>query len=296
MKFGASFAQFAWQGGTERMGETLLAMARTAEESGFDLIGVPDHLWQGKHLGGPEQPELECIATLGALAAVTQRCRLVPLVVGVHFRPPALLAKSITAIDVISGGRAMLGIGAGWYEEEARGMGIPYPPVAERFTMLEETLQICLRLWHGEHGDEQPFQGQHYQLERPLNAPQCLSRPHPPILIGGSGEQKTLRLVAQYADACNLYPTPDLPHKLDVLRRHCDAIGRDYDTIEKTCAAWFNVADDAGRRELREQLTWLAGLGVETVIGIVPGDDPVAILEIVGKEIIPMATALGARS
>lgn len=292
MKFGAQIAQFAWQGGPERIGETLRAMARTAEDVGLDLLGMPDHLWQGQHLGGPEQPVLECVATLGALAAVTRRCRLVPMVAGVHFRQPALLAKSLTTIDVISGGRAMLGIGAGWYEEEAHGMGIPYPPLAERFEMLEEAIQICLQLWQGDHGDERPFQGKHYHLERPLNSPQSLSRPHPPILIGGAGEQKTLRLVARYADACNLYPTPDLPHKLDVLRRHCDGVGRDYDTIEKTCSVWFNVGDDASRNELRQQLAWLSGLGIETVIGIVPGADPAAVLETVGTDIMPAAAGL----
>ena len=221
MKLGVQVADYAWEGEPSKMAETLAAIARTADDAGFDVIGVADHLWQGAHLGGPEQPELECFTTLSVVAANTRHCRLVPLVAGVHFRHPALLAKMITTLDVLSGGRAMLGIGAGWYEEEARGLGFPFPPLGERFEMLEEAIQICLRMWQGGRGDERPFTGKHYQLERPLNVPQSLSRPHPPILIGGSGERKTLRLVARYADACNLYPTPDLPAKLDVLRRHC---------------------------------------------------------------------------
>jgi alkanesulfonate monooxygenase SsuD/methylene tetrahydromethanopterin reductase-like flavin-dependent oxidoreductase (luciferase family) len=210
------------------------------------------------------------------------------LVAGVHFRYPALLAKMITTLDVLSGGRAMLGIGAGWYEEEARGLGFPFPPLAERFEVLEEAIQICLRMWQGERGDERPFAGKHYHLERPLNVPQSLSRPHPPILIGGSGERKTLRLVARYADACNLYPTPDLPAKLDVLRRHCDDEGRDYDAIEKTCMVHFAIADgDAKTRELIAELHRLGALGIESVIGILSRADPIASLETIRREVIP---------
>jgi F420-dependent oxidoreductase-like protein len=204
VKLGVQIADYAWEGGPSGMADTLARIAHTADDAGFDVIGVADHLWQGAHLGGPEQPELECFTTLGVVATHTRRCRLVPLVAGVHFRHPALLAKMISTLDVLSGGRAMLGIGAGWYEEEARGLGFPFPPLAERFEMLEEAIQICLRMWQGERGDERPFAGKHYQLERPLNVPQSLSRPHPPILIGGSGERKTLRLVARYADACPL--------------------------------------------------------------------------------------------
>ena len=187
MKLGVQIADYAWEGGPSGMAETLARIARTADDAGFDVIGVADHLWQGAHLGGPEQPELECFTTLGVVATHTRRCRLVPLVAGVHFRQPALLAKMITTLDVLSGGRAMLGIGAGWYEEEARGLGFPFPPLAERFEMLEEAIQICLRMWQGERGDERPFAGKHYDLERPLNVPQSLSRPHPPILIGDRG-------------------------------------------------------------------------------------------------------------
>src|SRR3954467_65519 len=159
------------------MAETLVGIARTADDAGFDVIGAADHLWQGAHMGGPEQPELECFTTLAVVAAHTRHCRLVPLVAGVHFRQPALLAKTITTLDVLSGGRAMLGIGAGWYEEEARGLGIPYPPLAERFELLDDAVQFCLRMWSGERGDEQPFTGTHVRAERLLNSPQSLTRP-----------------------------------------------------------------------------------------------------------------------
>jgi F420-dependent oxidoreductase-like protein len=288
MKFGLQIADYAWEGGPSSMAETLAAIARTADDAGFDVIGVADHLWQGAHMGGPEQPELECFTTLAVVAANTRHCRLVPLVAGVHFRHPALLAKMVTTLDVLSGGRAMLGIGAGWYEEEARGLGVPFPPLAERFEMLEEAIQICLRMWRGERGDERPFEGKHYRLERPLNVPQSLTRPHPPILIGGAGERKTLRLVARYGDACNLYPTPDLPAKLDVLRRHCEEEGRDYDAIEKTCMVHFAIADgDAKTRELIAEMHRLAGLGIQTVIGILSRVDPITSLETISREVIP---------
>jgi F420-dependent oxidoreductase-like protein len=288
MKLGVQIADYAWEGGPAGMAEMLARIARTADDAGFDVIGVADHLWQGAHLGGPEQPELECFTTLGVVATHTRRCRLVPLVAGVHFRHSALLAKMMTTLDVLSGGRAMLGIGAGWYEEEARGLGIPFPPLAERFEMLEEAIQICLHMWQGERGDERPFAGKHYQLERPLTVPQSLSRPHPPILIGGAGERKTLRLVARYGDACNLYPTPDLPAKLDVLRRHCADAGRDFDAIEKTCMVHFAIdGGNAKTRELIAELQRLRGLGIETVIGILSRVDPIASLETISREVMP---------
>ena len=174
---------------------------------------------------------LEAYTTLGFLAAHTERVKLLTVVTAVVYREPGLLAKIVTTLDVLSGGRAMLGIGAAWNEEESRGLGLFFPPTAERFERLEEALQICLQMWSDDDG---PYEGKHYQLERTLNSPQPLSRPHPPILIGGAGERKTLRLVAQYADACNIFARPELAHKLDVLREHCEREGRDYDEIEKT--------------------------------------------------------------
>src|SRR5262249_40779548 len=196
-------------------------------------------------------------------------------------------------LDVLSVGRAGLGIGAGHYKDEALGLGIPFPSLADRFEQLEETLQICLRMWSGERGDERPFLTKHYQLQRPLNLPQILRRPHPPIVIGGDGEQKPLQLVARYADACSLRPTPDIPHKLEVLRRHCEAEGRDYETIEKTCVFRFAVGDDGAQAgELIGQLRWLAGMGIQTVIGAVPDAHRIKPLEIMGREIIPAVAEL----
>ncbi|GII76223.1 LLM class F420-dependent oxidoreductase [Sphaerisporangium rufum] len=287
MKIGLVIGDFAWEGGTARMADTLAGIARTADDTGFSLVGVGDHLWQGPHAGGPEAPQLECFTTLAVIAAHTRRCRIAPVVAGVHFRQPGLLAKTVSTLDVLSGGRAMLGLGVGWYEDEARGLGIPYPSLTERFEMLEETVRICHALWQGERGTEQPFAGKHYRLDRALSAPGTLARPHPPIMIGGGGK-KTLRLVARHADACNLYPGPDLPAKLDVLRAHCAAEGRDYDAIEKTCIMPFDTGPDgAGAAALAEQLRGLAAQGVETAIGIVSGPDPVRQVEIIGTKVIP---------
>lgn len=284
MKIGLAVADFAWEGGVPRMADTLATISRSADDLGFDVIGVADHVWQGPHMGGPEQPMLECFTTLATIAAHTRRIRLMPMVAGVHFRSPALLAKSVTTLDVLSGGRADLGIGAGWYEEECRGLGIPFPPLAERFTRLEETVRICLSMWEGERGDEKPFTGTYYRPERLLNVPQNLTRPK--IMIGGGGERKTLRLVARHADACNLYPGPDLAGKLDVLRRHCEAEGRDYDTIEKTCIMPFTVTDAASADELTGVLRGIGKFGVQRVIGILEGAGQPRQVELIGQRVL----------
>jgi alkanesulfonate monooxygenase SsuD/methylene tetrahydromethanopterin reductase-like flavin-dependent oxidoreductase (luciferase family) len=192
-----------------------------------------------------------------------------------------------TTLDVLSGGRAGLGIGAGHYEEEARGLGVPFPPLGERFEMLEEALQICLRMWSGERGDGRPFEGRRYRLGRPLNLPQSLSRPHPPIMLAIDGEKKTLRLVARYAGACSLRPIPELPRKLEVLRRHCETEGRDYDEIEKTCAFAFDVGENGEKADaLIGGLRRLADMGIDTVLGAVPGVDRIKPLEVIGREVI----------
>jgi F420-dependent oxidoreductase-like protein len=293
MKLGLQLNSFDWTGGPERFGSNLAEIGRVAEEAGFDRIGVADHLWQHPIMGGPEANEPECYTTLAFLAASTDRIGLTAMVSGVHFRHPAALVKSATTLDVLSGGRAHFGVGSGHYEEEAQGLGIPFPPQRERFEMLEETVQIALRMWSGEHGDERPFEGKHYRLERPLNVPQSLSRPHPPIMIAGDGERKTLRLVARYADACSLRPGPEVPRKLDVLRRHCEDEGRDYDEIEKTCAFAFDVGEGGEKvGELIGHLRWLVGMGVETVIGFVPDVDRITPLEIIGREVIPAVADL----
>ena len=293
MKLGLQLNSFDWAGGPRRFAETLAGIARAAEEAGFDRIGVADHLWLHPIMGGPEAGEPECCTMLGFLAASTSRISLMPMVAGVHFRHPGVLIKAVTTLDVLSGGRAWLGIGSGHYEEEARGLGIPFPPLKKRFGMLEEAIQIALRMWSGEQGNERPFEGKHYLLERPLNLPQSISRPHPPILVAGGGERKTLPLVARYADACNLRPGPDIPEKLEVLRHCCEVEGRDYGEIEKTCMFGFDVGEDgSGADELIGRLRWLAGMGIETVVGVVPGIDRIIPLEIIGREVVPAVAHL----
>jgi F420-dependent oxidoreductase-like protein len=293
VRLGLQLNSFDWPGGPAQFGNTLAKIARTAEDCGFDRIGLADHVWQHPIMGGPEADEPECYTTLAFLAAKTGGVELIPMVSGVHFRYPGVLAKTVTTLDVLSEGRAWLGIGAGHYEEETRGLGIPFPPLKTRFEMLEEAVQICLRMWTGEYGDERPFEGKHYRLERPLNLPQSLSRPHPPIMIAGDGERKTLHLVARYADACSLRPKPEIPEKLDVLRRHCEAEGRDYDDIEKTCAFAFDVGENGERvSEVVGGLRWLSGMGVETVIGVVPHVHRITPLETIGQEVIPAVADL----
>jgi F420-dependent oxidoreductase-like protein len=290
VRIGLQIPDFTWPGGPERLGADLAAVARTADDAGFEFISVMDHMFQIAVLGPPEHEMLEAYTTLGYLAACTRHAALVTLVTGAVYRQPGLLAKIVTTLDVLSGGRAWLGIGAAWNEEESRGLGLPFPPVAERFERLEETLQICLQMWRG---DQSPYEGTHYQLDRPLNSPQALSRPHPPILIGGGGERKTLRFVARYAQACNLFPGPDLAHKLDVLREHCDAERRVYDEIAKTCYFRFDVGERGEKAAaVVDQLAALAGMGFDTAIGQVVDVHRLTPLEVIGAEVIPAVADL----
>ena len=290
MRIGLQIPDFNGAGGAQRLGQRIAAVARTADEVGFDSIGVMDHFFQISMIGPPEQDMVEAYTTLGYLAACTSSARLLTLVTGAVYRHPGILAKMVTTLDVLSGGRAWLGIGAAWNEEEARGLGVPFPPVAERFERLEETLRICLQMWQG---DETPFHGKHYRLDRPLNRPPSVTAPHPPIMIGGSGERKTLRLVARYAQACNLFPGPDLARKLEVLRAHCEAEGRDYDEIEKTCIYRFDVGERGERAsEVVDQLAGLAELGIDMAIGSVSGVWDLTPLEVMGSEVIPAVAAL----
>jgi len=285
LKIGLQIPNFTWAGGPESLGADLATIVRTADQAGFDSISVMDHFFQIRSIGPPDREMLEGYATLAFIAAHTSRTKLMTMVTGVTYRHPGILAKTVTTLDIVSGGRAWLGIGAAWNEQEHRGLGVPFPPLAERFERLEETIQICLRMWSD---DEAPFQGRHYRLERPLNSPQSLSRPHPPILIGGGGERKTLRLVARYADACNLFMSPQIPHKLDVLRRHCEAEGRDYGTIEKTSLGSFDVGEGGAKvGRLIGQLRWLSSMGIETAIGSVKGVERIEPLEVIGREVIP---------
>lgn len=293
MKIGLQIPDFTWPAGPARIGPTLAEIAQTADGYGFEYLGVMDHFWQIGVIGPPEREMLECYTTLAFLAAHSSRAKLLAMMTGVLYRHPGVLAKTVTTLDVLSGGRAWLGIGAGWNEAESRGLGIPFPPVKERFEMLEETLQICLRMWTGERGDEGSFEGRHYHLARLLNSPQSLIRPHPPIMIGGGGERKTLRLVARYADACNLFPTPDLAHKLEVLRQHCAAEGRDYDSIEKTVYFPLDVGERGDKSgELIAALRRFAGMGFQTALGGVPHVDSITPLEIIGREVIPAVADL----
>jgi F420-dependent oxidoreductase-like protein len=290
VKLGLHISNFTWPEGAPRLGSVLADVAAAADEAGFERISVMDHLWQIQVIGPAEWDMLEAYTTLGFLAAHTKRAKLMTLVTGVVYREPGLLAKAVTTLDVLSGGRAILGIGAAWNEEESRGLGLPFPPTKERFERLEEALRICRQMFDA---DETPFEGTHYRLERPLNSPPPLSRPRPPILIGGGGEKKTLRLVAQYADACNLFPVPDLQHKLDVLKRHCDDVGRDYDEIQKTVMVSFDLGEKGEKAgEIIDTLGRLNALGFEVGHGSLRNAWELKQYEIFAQEIVPAAEAL----
>ena len=287
MELGLHIANFTWPGGPERLAENLTRVVVAAEDAGLGRVSVMDHLWQIGPLGPPEEPMLEAYTTLGYLAARTSRVELLAWVTAVSYRDPGMLAKLVSTLDVLSNGRAWLGIGAAWNGDEAAGLGLFFPPTAERFERLDETLRICLQMWSD---DEGPFDGTHYRLGRTLNSPQALRRPHPPILIGGGGEKKTLRLVAQYAQACNLFVFDDLERKLDVLRQHCADVGRDYDEIEKTVMVGIDPGANGEKvDELLEELRRLAGLGFTEAHGWVPGVEEITPLEILGERVVPEA-------
>jgi F420-dependent oxidoreductase-like protein len=277
MELGIHYANFTLPGGAERAAPTLLDTARAAEEIGCTNFTLMDHFFQLEGLGGALEPMLEGYSALGFLAGQTERMTLGLLVTGVTDRHPGLLAKTVTTLDVVSGGRAELGIGAAWYEREHLGLGVPYPPTAERFERMEEAIQICLQMWRG---DESGFQGTHYQLAETICSPRPVSEPRPRILIGGSGERKTLRLVAQYADACNLIvgTRDELAHKIDVLSRHCDDLGRDLNDIEIT-TMYRDIAPDATVDDVVRGAEELAALGVSALVTGAMGPDPGGWLE-----------------
>jgi len=284
MKLGVHIADFTFPGGPATLRDDLTRIAEAAEANRFSRISVMDHVWQIGGLGPADHEMLEAYTTLGYLAARTERVELLAWVTAVVYREPGMLAKLVSTLDVLSGGRAMLGIGAAWNEAESRGLGLPFPPTAERFERLEEALQICLQMWSDDDG---PYQGKHYTLERTLNVPQPLRRP--PILIGGGGERKTLRLVARYAQACNLFGSPELPHKLEVLREHCEREGRDYDDIEKTVMIGLDPGVDGQHvDELLRRLRELADLGVAHVHGWVPRVSQITPLTLLGERVIPV--------
>ncbi len=297
MRIGLQVPNFTFPGGSAHLGDVIGSLAQQAERAGFYSFWVMDHFFQIPAVGKPENEMLEGWSTLAFVAGRTNHLRLGTLVTGVTYRHPGILVKTATALDVLSQGRAYFGVGAAWNEQEHQGLGVPFPPLTERFERLEELLQIARQMWAG---DERPYHGKHYSLERPLNSPTSVQRPHPPIMIGGGGEQKTLRLVAQYGDACNLFARlgdDTLRHKLDVLRQHCETEGRPYDEIERTALATMRITRDGHDHTVTpaqalERLAGLAALGFDQVI-INGGDvhDP-AYFDLVGAEVIPAAERL----
>ncbi|HSW40927.1 MAG TPA: LLM class F420-dependent oxidoreductase [Patescibacteria group bacterium] len=272
MKIGLQLNRFDYAGGAPAIGPTLARVARAADEAGFDSIWVMDHFFQIRGLGAVEDPMLEGWTTLGFLAAQTSRARLGLMVGGVHYRLPGLWVKAATTLDVLSGGRAWLGIGAAWNREESDGLGFPMPPLGTRFEMLEETLQIAHAMWTGERGTEGRHMGRHYAATRLLNSPQAISQPRVPIMIGGGGEKKTLRLVARYGDATNVFGGPEtLRRKYAILRAHCEAVGRPFAEIERTTLQGTLLTADGGPRTetpeaAAERFAALAEAGAQHVI------------------------------
>jgi F420-dependent oxidoreductase-like protein len=288
MKIGLQIPSFTWPGGSEKIAQKLAEIARAADEGGFASLWVMDHFWQIANVGPAENEMLESYSALAFLAGLTKKIKLGSMVTGVVYRHPGVLIKTATTLDVLSGGRAYLGIGAAWNELEALGLGIPFPPLKERFERLEETLQIAHLMWSG---NQDPFEGKHYQFARTLNSPQPLSKPHPPILVGGMGERKTLRLVAKYADACNLFAkggVETVQTKLEILKKHCAEIGRNYNEIEKTTLGTAHLA--AGQMSAQDvigQCRLLAEIGIQQAIFNMPNVSEIKPLEIFAQEIIP---------
>jgi F420-dependent oxidoreductase-like protein len=273
MRVSISMTNFSWPTGPKALSAELTRLLQAADRAGVDTVWVADHLLQADPTAGPNQTEMyEAYTVLGYAAACTERVRLGTMVSPVALRPPALLIKAITTLDVLSGGRAWLGIGAGYHAEEAQALGLPLPPVAERFDRLEETLQIATRMWTGA-GDRAPFEGRHYRLVSPVDSPGPVQRPHPPILIGGDGERRTLRLVARYADACNLFDIPDggrtVRHKLRVLDGHCGDVGRPYEAVEKTLSTRLEAGESSD--EFVGRCRAAAALGIQHVVVVTPG-------------------------
>ena len=290
MRIGVHLVKFDFEGGPAAIGPTVAAVGAAAEEAGLDNLSLMDHYLQLEFMGPSDGQMLEGYTTLGFLAAHTSTVDLQLMVTGVTYRHPGLLAKIVTTLDVLSGGRAVLGLGAAWYENEHQALGVPFPPVAERFERLEETLQVVHRMFDG---DRTPYDGRHFRLAGPVNSPAPVRRP--PIMVGGGGERKTLRLVAKYADACNLFANADggpaaVHQKLEVLRRHCDAEGTDYDAIAKTIL-WAGPLDPADAAFV-EQLRGFADIGVSEVHVMHLGDDPVGFVGELGRTFVPAVHAL----
>jgi F420-dependent oxidoreductase-like protein len=292
VKLGLQISSFTWPGGAAQIGPTLGRVVRAADDAGFDSIWVMDHFFQIRSVGAATEPMLEGYTTLGFMAANSSRARLGLMVGGVHYRLPGLWAKATTTLDILSGGRAWLGIGAAWNEEESRGLGFPFPPLGERFELLEDTLRLVRDMWQGERGTEKPFEGKHVRATRLLNSPQALSRPHPAILVGGGGERKTLRLVAQYADACNVFGAPPmLQRKFEILRRHCADVGRDPEQIERTTLQNVNLKAESPA-QIVDRFGELGDAGAQHIIIGVHDVHDVSNIERIGREIIPQLRGL----
>ncbi len=292
MKLGLQIPYFTWPGGPAELGPKLAEIARTADAVGYDSLWVMDHYFQIPMVGRAELDMLEAYTTLGFIAGQTSRVGLGTLITGVTYRHPGILIKQVTTLDVLSGGRAWLGIGAAWFDREHAGLGVPFPPLKERFERLEDALKVANQMWSDEAG---AFEGKHYSLAETLNVPQALSKPRPRIMVGGGGERKTLRLVARYADACNV-PGMDVPtvvRKFDILRRHCEAEGRNYDDIQKTVISVINVGPDGSLSgQTVDQLGRLAEVGVQAVLGALVGVENIKPLEAVGRDVIPQIEKL----
>lgn len=291
MKIGLQVPNFTWPGGPAQIPGKLAQIARVADDAGFYSLWVMDHFFQISMVGPAEHDMLEGYNTLGFLAALTKKVKLGTMATGVIYRYPGILVKTVTTLDVLSGGRAYFAIGAAWNEQEAKGLGTPFPPLGVRFELLEEALQIAKQMWSANDG---PYHGKHNHLERTLCSPQPLSRPQPKMLIAGGGEKKTLRLVAQYADACNLYGPPQMVSaKLAILKQHCDALGRDYESIEKTTLGTVDMGPGKTKsKDVIEQCRVLAGIGVEHAIFNLPNVHEIEPLEVFGREIIPAVAGL----
>ena len=290
MRLGIHFMNFTHPDGAGALRAAVGDTAVAADEAGIDWFTAMDHWFQMEHFATAHDAMLEGYSVLSFVAAKTERLKLSLLVTGVTYRYPGLLAKTVTTLDVLSGGRAMLGIGAAWYEREHLALGVPYPPVAERFERLEETIQICEQMWSDNDG---PYDGKYYQLAETICVPPPLQRPRPPVLIGGGGEKKTLRLVAQYADACNLFTTSleDVRRKLDVLRGHCDTLGRDYDSIQKTIIAQVNPEGDVS--EFLSAMEGYAALGID-LVEVAPGmPDPARWVTLLGQKVVKPLAEIG---
>jgi F420-dependent oxidoreductase-like protein len=288
MEIGLQLSSFTWPGGTSQLAPLLARIGQAADEAGFASLWVMDHFFQIEMIGKADEPMLEGFSALNFLAALTRRVRLGTLVTGVIYRHPGILVKTATTLDVLSGGRAYFGIGAGWHQREAVGLGVPFPDRKERFERLEETVQIALQMWSGRTN---AYNGKHYRLAEPLNSPQPLSQPHPPILIGGAGEKKTLRLVAKYADACNLYAFdgPEVIRaKLAVLRRHCEELGRPFDEIERTALGALDLGEGSIKAmQAIEYCRSMSDAGIQHLIVSIPNVHEITPIKMMGKEIIP---------